>query len=87
MERKREDRCQYYRLIGCTQKWSTVLSAAVYTLLLRDVPGVVIAQEAPERLSLWPDWHHGSLLSFPGGWVYTHCRADLAFLPGSPEFP
>ena len=29
----------------------------------------------------------GVCWAFLGGWVYTHCRADLAFLPGSPEFP
>ena len=59
LERKREDRCQYYQLIGCTQKWSTVLSAAVYTLPLRDVPGMVTAPKPPECRLLWPGWHHG----------------------------
>lgn len=48
---------------------------------------VATALNPPERLSLWLRWHQGNLLSFLGGWVHPHCRADPAFLPGTPDFP
>lgn len=73
---------------GDTEKAAWRRSALLSTLLpLREAPEAATALKPLARPSLWLDWHQGNLLSFLGGWVHSHCEAEPALLPRTPDFP